>query len=1038
MRTETKHPTEGIVSNPFQHFLSEVANLDVDESIEEPFNLRKDGQGFVLVEDIMKEKLDPTDSMDRCEFADNFFTELLGFLKNEMTRNDQSSDEIIIKIRNINRHLFSTSPNITNNLTWEDLFKHCAIYNRQNPVFTPISDRLFESLVYAMEFTHDEEILSLEKGYQQQSDITKLDYLDLIDKISQATLDSGYADRTLYQLKSITEDICQLENKPILRYAANLTNHKLDTILRQENDEPVTDGLEAIYDYSDEQNEFWQTRIKLNLSLPDYKIIQVAKNCFAAMDSQNKPQYYALTESTFTPPEVGMSLKPSDYELILKDLQTPENVTDINYLEQLLSYLAKNIINPHFGIKQSAKTAEIFSQISQALSKNQWQELFKNLEIIIASSVEIENIKNKLTQEAEVKNDANFHKYRRYVIGEIKKGYLDNFIPNKQELLKIYDQGYWELFEKSVNNFISMIRFEKNYFPEKISSEVSDFYDECQGFEAKYDESFIKAEEAYTKFCEEKKLEIEKNLEENAVLLRKIALQPENFSSSLTELIENIYKTEQEGIPELNFKSYESLPSDKINIKKEESDVALLIQHLHRPDMRYYLEARLGVKFNDIPLSSEIQFLKIASISDSEQFSHIEKILSKKQFNQEFIISFLSSSGDESFSESLIKIAEQIDPDIAKLIFERYAQIADTIDNVQNYLTENYQTYNLDIEKQITGNLFEKGKKLLSTYAETPDKAPEEIIQELDMIQANLMLTATTFKTLKQENPDLTLEELSNVKTEIILGTDISPQDQEELLKILKANWDHPEFATIYEDLKDHMEKSFTNPNIRYYIARDTSISSDGRQSILTFQRFEDVAPGVTYASGNNVHPSARGSRIGEAAQKTILGQELEKNLVIADAYPKSDITQHYINKSGFVATGIYRDYEGTGQPYFCMVNDKPVNDRQTYFWRSKTPEELVAAAKQETIDPNHIVLEIKLGETLSEDPEENARSQQLDDTAAAFLKPYFDQNFVITAMAKGENGNLILGLEPDQSSQKIRVINDKYEIISQAEPVKA
>ncbi len=920
MKNELEKPIlnekEPQINHRFSRFFEDISQTDTEVLIDHTYyGDSNDENQYSRFEQNIHDDIDPENSLTMSQFANKFFEELLIYLKDQLQNQDEK--QLKQSIAHIEM-LFSSSPNMTDYLNWDDLFRNCAIYNRQNPAINRISSILFEHLAYVMEFTHNDEILQLDEKYKDESDLVKLDYLALIDKITQAVLSAGYADRTLFRLKDISEKMIASEQKPILSYATKITDYKIGRILRQENDPiPGTyepDPSEEINTYSDEQNEHWEKRIITNPPLLGYKIIKVAKDCFSAVDGRYKPQYYSKIDPSTEIPEVGMINSSSNFERLIEEI-TPENLKRSIYLKDIISYISHQILNPHYGQKIE-QTAEKWSEISNVLSEKDWQKLISNQEVIRLALEEIHTNDAQSYQKAEEENLEILQEYTEFVLGQIDQLELTGYPADlAEELRHLKDLGYSKLVEKKIEDLVHSINILEKFGREVTQAQL-DFMTKCKSYEKQYEINWNKAKEKNEKFYAQKIESVIPDISSMNALLMKLTKKAEQFSADLQQEIEKIYNQEKSDLPILDFKPYEELPKDKQAnpVQDEKDEVSLLIQHLHRPDMRYHLEARLGIKLDEINLNSQIQFLKFMTTAEPEEFSRVETILKKGQFGQEFIHSFLSASGDENFTDILLKISEEFPPEAAKSIFSKYSEIAGTTEQVRSFLQENFANqseYNQELEEKIIQNLLKKGKDLLVNYAKTPEKTPEQVLSELEDINTEIILFATTFKTLKNNNENISLEDFQNYSVKSQPPDQISEEQKDVMRQILITNWLSQNQA-ITEYALSHLNNGLSNPNSKFYIMRFNN-------EIIGYQRFDANSDGSLDAGSFNIKQEARGSHIGEAALRTYLNQEAASHVIKADASPFIPIAKRYIGEFGFVATGLKQETSPQGETFLLM-----------------------------------------------------------------------------------------------------------------------
>jgi hypothetical protein len=339
------------------------------------------------------------------------------------------------------------------------------------------------------------------------------------------------------------------------------------------------------------------------------------------------------------------------------------------------------------------------------------------------------------------------------------------------------------------------------------------------------------------------------------------------------------------------------------------------------------------------------------SFLERQTVDEVEKLQDfTKKFGGVGLKSFLSLEQDQEMGNKIISIGEKLDEESAKAVFTKYAEITDSVEKISDYLRDNFgeeKNYNEKITQEIANNLLTKGKDLLVRFAEKP-MSKEEILMELDNIKIELLLFAGTFKTLKNEGCNVELDDFKKIKINSTNGNEISPNEQAEMIKIADNNWkNYPKLHDIVMGgFKDALESS----DKKFYILKYD-------KDVIGFIRFDPMGEFELYAGSLNIRPDLRGSAIGEAVLKNILGKEAQSHVLNATAYPKLPICPRYIGEFGFTVNEIISDYEGTGEPFFKIIRDDTKNKEYSFFNKNT---ELIKKAYQDNkydLNQNQIIL---------------------------------------------------------------------------------
>lgn len=373
---------------------------------------------------------------------------------------------------------------------------------------------------------------------------------------------------------------------------------------------------------------------------------------------------------------------------------------------------------------------------------------------------------------------------------------------------------------------------------------------------------------------------------------------------SLSKLVEEVEKNEQNNAYRVAAKPYETIGEDKalFPFGVADPDIPLLLRHLHRPSMRAMIEDDLGVNLRELPLNSQIQLLRFLSLAGNEDFAKIRILVTEKpNLAKPFLESFLSCADDLAFGRHLLTLVETAGENEQKLalIYESYSKIVKTVGKVEGELVRNFgerPDFN-QIVWEIKKKLLLDGKDLLR---DSSNQSLEEIPQKLSFVNADLLLFAETFKTLLENGFEVNLEDFKDYELKSRAGDDLS-EFQDRMLEIAEANWINSGFRKpVIDDLKE----AFSNPNSRFYLLLY-------KGELAGFLRFDTEKNGDLYGASFNIHPNIRHRMIGETVLKSVVAKEAKEHRIRVTADPRSRITQRYIGEFGFVGGNIVRYKEG-------------------------------------------------------------------------------------------------------------------------------
>lgn len=515
------------------------------------------------------------------------------------------------------------------------------------------------------------------------------------------------------------------------------------------------------------------------------------------------------------------------------------------------------------------------------------------------------------------------------------------------------------------------------------------------------------------------------------------------FTNNIREWLEKIKPEVESMIPLYHFESYDRLPEDlEVNpFGLEDNELPIYFQYLHNPIFQMKLEEELGIILPEMKLSSQIQLIKFLVATDQETYQRFQTIFGVKidvsdgrfahfydrvqdvsdgrfapfydrvqndkfgeniKFRQDFLNSFLSCAEDAEFGRKLMDLLEnsdlnspiltvdnievfgreiEIKKSCAELIFGKYAEIVDAVENVRSYLMENYhgQTDNQTIQL-ITQNLLRKGKDLLSDFADNP-REPKEVIEALSNYQAENLLFISVLKSKKERGELLQLVEFTKFRPEIHDEENpIDPEEQAKILEIVRQNWSaHPAFTeTVVRNVRETMNS---------LKGREFIIFKYGDQ-INGCMRFDETDdPDTLHWASVNVAPNLRGSGLGKALVRDFLLIKAEGKIIEAETLPSDEIASTYINDFGFVAKRVVQ-FGDTGEYVFEIeLNGKRGQE-----------------ASSPSISEDSIVLEYDL----------NAQYDQMIGDTEHYLN---DLGYVITSFPRQKDGRCRIILEKRQEA---------------------
>jgi len=388
----------------------------------------------------------------------------------------------------------------------------------------------------------------------------------------------------------------------------------------------------------------------------------------------------------------------------------------------------------------------------------------------------------------------------------------------------------------------------------------------------------------------------------------------ENIKSKLIEINSDL----ENKLTPTHFEKYNSIPNNKtLNPfvdKKEDNQFGLLLQHLHKPELKNKIEQDLQINLNEIPLRSQIHFLKFLSNSDGDKFNKLKIVLRGKTIEQNtnFLKSFLSMSGNNEMGDKILILGEKLPKEIAREIFAKYGEIINIVDSVEKYLSlisDKKDDFNdPKIIQEIKEKLLIRGKELLSDCSEGKI---DGILESLDSLKLYNEFFCAFLKSLKDNKVKTDLFKFKDIHLETIFlqETDTSSvhenqKQKSDMINIISKNYkDTPDLANkLARELADIFDGKGKN--------RTTIDMLKNKDEILAFCRFEEIGDKKLYFGSFNVEKDMRGLLIGDSFLEATLNKKSKDNKIIAVCHAANRIGAYYI-ENGFIADKFTPDYSG-------------------------------------------------------------------------------------------------------------------------------
>lgn len=268
---------------------------------------------------------------------------------------------------------------------------------------------------------------------------------------------------------------------------------------------------------------------------------------------------------------------------------------------------------------------------------------------------------------------------------------------------------------------------------------------------------------------------------------------------------------------------------------------------------------------------------------------------------------------------------------LVKLVGQTTDELSKSVLNEGNKLTEQEV-------QMLRQNILGRANHFLVSMARVQMGADKkeyltQILHGLERSESDIVLFTSAFKAVSQERK-VDIKDIRGLELERMSLADLSMDDKTQMLAISDENWKE------IPGMSGFIHKTFSEKlNQRDARVNFYSLKKDGR--ILAFCRFDDRPDGSVYFGSVNVAPAFRGSAVGEAFLKQIFENAVDGRHVVANVYPTTPVASHYIERYGFVVTGLETVPSNKGKSEKGFVIERDGRPDNGYIGRNITFEEI-------------------------------------------------------------------------------------------------
>lgn len=310
--------------------------------------------------------------------------------------------------------------------------------------------------------------------------------------------------------------------------------------------------------------------------------------------------------------------------------------------------------------------------------------------------------------------------------------------------------------------------------------------------------------------------------------------------------------------------------------------------------LRSIIEHDFAIELKDLSILEQFYFLNYAKdvtlggVFPVQQFT--------KTFGVAGLKTFLALGQDPKAAEWILTIGRELEEPLARQVFEKYAEISASIQQVQQYVTEHFQFKHREapqgLTEDIVQNLLLRGKNLLRDMAQETTHNSEVILQKLSDIKTETSLLTAATRALV-ERQELNLEELKGVSFELHQGGSLDGKDKEELARVWEGHYEGKYPSELEGDLREQFQTALESPTSHFYLLRfeGTLVSF-----MRTDERPERQGQNLTHLASFFTDQKYAGGKLGQALFAKVVAERSQGSILVAECDPDTPLSQWYLS----------------------------------------------------------------------------------------------------------------------------------------------
>jgi len=357
-----------------------------------------------------------------------------------------------------------------------------------------------------------------------------------------------------------------------------------------------------------------------------------------------------------------------------------------------------------------------------------------------------------------------------------------------------------------------------------------------------------------------------------------------------------------------------------------------------------------GVGIHDALSWREQQWVEATMVNHPEDRDRVTR--GAKKYGRNFLRAFVTNAYGEDESAKILSLtnSEYVPQTMGTAIFAKYAELADSGENVRTYIADTFPQPLTDAQvEEIRGTILRRGKKLLVRLAEELPGVKEErrvsrcreVIDGLRSMMGDMLLFAACYKEALQTQA-LRFEDIKGVQLVTKRATELTAEERETMRAIFRANRADQNLYTraAVESEAGLFEEALFDPQETFYLL--TKASPKGDDEIVSYLRVKKLSATRVHVGGFNVRPSLREFALGPGLITTVLREKAPRAVAEGTVAIQNPALHLYLKLGAFAHRVRYDSH--SRKPYVEVMRHPEL--MQERISPRLSPEEIVRASQ--------------------------------------------------------------------------------------------